>query len=302
MTFRNANLGTHQSIPNEYFDKVMFQRTRNSSTFNGNRFCVIDAGNKVVPATIMVMNPATQRLAPIQTRYKGQKWRCGRCGIDHVGGCEKLKEFYAAKDLRKQEVVDMKLLSDSTLRHAEQVGLRADVLCMPGAGIGHLANAPRDDPDIAGCGAVGVVLGGNYVTNSEAASDAEFVYTIDKGVGRLKEELDKYGSKTLAVFSPPPGPNEDPLTARRAKYLCDALEAIRGENLSTHVLPPEVARDDGGNPAVEGTKTLLQFVKDEVKPDLIFREDLMVTEVLCGRAIRLLLWLSDVWNGGAVPR
>ena len=86
VTFRNANLGTHQSIPNEYFDKVMgnigevvkptmFLRTRNTSTFNGNRFCVIDAGDKVVPATIMVMNPANQRLTTIQTRYKGQKWR-----------------------------------------------------------------------------------------------------------------------------------------------------------------------------------------------------------------------------------
>ena len=229
----------------------------------------------------MVMNPANQRLTPIQTRYKGQKWRCGQCGIDHVGGCEKLKEFYAAEDLRKKDVIDMKLLSDSTLRHAEQVGLRADVLCMSGAGIGHLANALRDDPDIAGCGAVGVVLGGNDFTNSEAASDAEFVYTIDKGVGRLKEELDKYGSKTLVVFSPSPGPNADPLTVHRAQYMCDALESIRGENISTpHVLPPEVARDDGGHPTVEGTKTLLQYVKDEVKPDLVFREDLMVTERL----------------------
>ena len=63
VTFRNANLGSRQSIPNEYFDKVMgnigevvkpmFQRTRNTSTFNGNRLCVIDAGDKVVPATIM---------------------------------------------------------------------------------------------------------------------------------------------------------------------------------------------------------------------------------------------------------
>ena len=49
----------------------------------------------------------------------------------------------------------MKILSDSTLRHAEQVGLRADVLCMTGAGIGNLANALRDDPKIIDHGAVG---------------------------------------------------------------------------------------------------------------------------------------------------
>ena len=130
VTFRNANLGSNVTIPNEYFDKVMgnlgevvkptmFQRTRNTTAFNGNMYCVVDVGEKVVPAT-MVMNPANQRLTPIQTRYKGQKWRCGRCGIDHVGGCEKLKEFNAAKDVRDQEKIEMKILSDSTLRQAER--------------------------------------------------------------------------------------------------------------------------------------------------------------------------------------
>ena len=77
----------------------MFQRTRNSTTFNGNKYCVVDVGDKMLPATIMVMNPANQHLAPIQTRYKGQKWRCLRCGIDHVGRCEKLKEFNRHEDI-----------------------------------------------------------------------------------------------------------------------------------------------------------------------------------------------------------
>ena len=108
----------------------------------------------------MVMNPANQRLTPIQTRYKGQKWRCGQCGIDHVGGCKKLKEFYAAKDVRDQEKIDMKILSDSTLRQAEQVGFRADVLCMTRAGVWHLANALQDDAKIMGREAVGLSSGG----------------------------------------------------------------------------------------------------------------------------------------------
>ena len=75
---------------------------------------------------------------------------------------------------REKEKIDMKLLSDSNLRHAEQVGLRADVLCMSGAEIGHLANALRDDPKITDHGAAGVVLGGNDIANSESAPGAEF--------------------------------------------------------------------------------------------------------------------------------
>ena len=68
VTFRNANLGSNQTIPNEYFDKVMgkgevvkptmFQRTRGSTTFNGNRYCVMDVPDNVAPDTTMVMNPA----------------------------------------------------------------------------------------------------------------------------------------------------------------------------------------------------------------------------------------------------
>ena len=293
VTFRNANLGSNATIPNEHFDKVMsnlgevvkptmFQRTRNTTTFNGNRYCVVDVGEKVVPATIMVMNPANQRLTPIQTRYKGQKWRCGRCGIDHVGGCEKLKEFYAAKEVRDKERIDMKILSDSTLRQAEQVGLRADVLCMTGAGVGHLANALRDDPQIMDREAVGVVLGGNDITNSEEASPAEFVYAVDKGVGRLKVELERYAGKTLAVFSPPPGPNDNPEDVMRAQYLRTSLEAIQSERISTHVLPPDVERDDTGHPTEEGTKTLLLSIRDEVKKDLVINDAFMVAGKLYG--------------------
>ena len=53
VTFRNANLGSNVTIPNEYFDKVMgnlgevvkptmFQHMRNTTTFNGNRYYVVN--------------------------------------------------------------------------------------------------------------------------------------------------------------------------------------------------------------------------------------------------------------------
>ena len=69
-----------------------------------------------------------------------------RCQSEHVGPCESLQAFYAAKEAREKEPIHVKVLSDSTLRRAEQIGLRADILCMSGAGVGHLANA--NDPQI----------------------------------------------------------------------------------------------------------------------------------------------------------
>ena len=68
-----------------------------------------------------------------------------------------------ARDLRAAQQIKVKVVADSTLRRAEQVGLCADVLCMSGGGIGHLANAIRDDPDMRERGEACVVTALNDV-------------------------------------------------------------------------------------------------------------------------------------------
>ena len=86
---------------------------------------------------------------------------------------EYLKKFYAARDARKAEQIRTKVVSDSTLRLAETVGLRADVLCMSGGGVGHLAKAVRDDPAMPEMGVVAVVTGGNDYVGARYESHNE---------------------------------------------------------------------------------------------------------------------------------
>ena len=159
VTFVQAAMGENQHLRTEDFDKEMakyeevvrptvHQYHKGTQMLNGNRLCVVDVGKTPVPSTITILSLQTQKMVKVNTQYKGQKWWCLCYQGDHISPCESLQSFYAAKDARAMETIHIKVLSDSTLRRAEQIGLRADILCMPGAGVGHLANALRDDPQL----------------------------------------------------------------------------------------------------------------------------------------------------------
>ena len=108
-----------------------------------------------------------------------------------------MQSFYAANDARAKEPIHAKVLSDSTLRRPEQIDLRAGILCMSGARVDHLANALRDDHQLQDKGEVGLVIGQNDVRNSE---DLEFVFTIDKSVEKVRQEMERQPNKSLAIF------------------------------------------------------------------------------------------------------
>ena len=128
---------------------------------NGNRYCVVDVGDEKIPGTIMVLNIQTQRKVPVHLRYKGQQWWCRRYDEYHVRVYEFLKKFHDARELRAKEQINVRIMSDSTLRLAESVDLRADVLCMSGGGVGHLVNAVREDPAMKETNEVVLVTSGN---------------------------------------------------------------------------------------------------------------------------------------------
>ena len=162
--------------------------------------------------------PANAEMVKVNTRYKGQKRWCRRCQGEHYGPCESLQSFYAAKDARTKEPIHAKVLSDSTLRRAEQIGLLADILCMSVAGVGHLANALRDDPQLQDKGELGLIMGQNDVRNSEGLEDLEFVRSIEK----VRQGMERQPNKSLAIFmkvDDPMAPTLSPDLARREKYL-----------------------------------------------------------------------------------
>ena len=160
VTIVRGAIGTHRAIPNSVFDKTLeehgeiikpteLQKLRGTSVLNGNRYCVIDTTNKgTIPDFLSLTDPTTKETVQFHLRYKGQSWFCRRCDERHVGPCKTLQAFYEAKDKRAKEKINIKIASDSTLRCAEQVGLRTDIMCMPGGGLGQIANAIKDDPDI----------------------------------------------------------------------------------------------------------------------------------------------------------
>ena len=111
VTFVEAAIGTHRKLRNQDFDKALapwgelvkptsLQNQRGTTSPNGNRFCVIDPGDKVIPGTIRVCSHATNQNVTFNTRYRGQKWRYRRCETDHIGPCPDLQAFYASKDAR----------------------------------------------------------------------------------------------------------------------------------------------------------------------------------------------------------
>ena len=133
----NAASGPNSTIPNDTFDKEIskfgelikqtaLQNHRGSNILNRNRYCVIDLGDKVIPWTISVLKPQNQRNIPINLRYKGKKWFCRRCEQEQIGPCGKNREFRAAKEAREHEMINRKIVCDSTLRLVDQVGLRTD--------------------------------------------------------------------------------------------------------------------------------------------------------------------------------
>ena len=185
-------------------------------------------GDKVVLGTVVVCHAATHCKVPIHSRYRGQMWWCRRCQVEHVGACEALKAFYAACDLRAVQQINVKVVANSTLRHAEQVGLCADVLCMSGGGIGHLVNAiSRDDPVMQERGKISLVTALNDV-RVPYGDNNEFVFAVQKGIERLSGEMAKHPEKHLIVHSVLPQAL-DPVQALRVEFLMWALGDLQSE-------------------------------------------------------------------------
>ena len=271
VTFSQAAVGQTSYISNDTLDaeiakhgelikQTALQNHKGTKTLNGNKYCVIDPGDKEIPGTISVLNPMTQQKVPIQIRYKGQKWFCRRCEEDHIGPCEAAQRFNAAREARAREMINKKIVCDSTLRLADQVGLRADVVCMSGAGVGHLANVLRDDPALKTKPEVTILTSGVDV-NNVYQNEGQYVYIVDQGIGKLKEEMAKTPDKnyTIAFFEDDKfEPALPPDKLCRSLYLAQELKGLQSEGIQVVGIPAtQIAKDQTGHPDASGTKKIL---------------------------------------------
>ena len=81
-------------------------------------------------------------LGEISVKYRGQPYFCKLCNDKHVF-CQRAKtERERLEKIRyaRSDKVDHVIIGTSNLRHVNQDALTADIICSPGAKIGHLAN------------------------------------------------------------------------------------------------------------------------------------------------------------------
>ena len=132
-------------------------------------------------------------------------------------------------------------LTREATNQREGRGLRADVICMSGGRIGHLANAIMDDPVIKERGEISVVTALIDV-RAPYANNNEFVFAIENGLEKLSGEVAKYPGKHLVLHSVLPQAL-NPAQELRMEFLTRALGDLQSDCISGTAAP---ARDGGG--------------------------------------------------------
>ena len=289
ITFLNASAGTAYQIPSTTFDSAMKpygevlkataqQNYKGSTLLNGNRYCVLDNKDKQkVPGSLNLLNPITNKIETIFIRYRGQEWYCRRCADYHIGPCPSLKAFFEAKEKRAAKNIEIKIFSDSTLRCADHVGLEADITCMPGGGVGHIANSIRDDPSMAPIKHVVVVAGVNDLYNKDTSED-EFAYSIHAGLQKIKHEVEKQGKTLLLVDiteDTPPSTDwyDSDAVLRRQLYLTEKIKQISdNKNIRSVMIQKGNIEVEKNHPTEKGVRHILGHIDRAYERDVIWND------------------------------
>ena len=287
ITIVDGELGESRLIPGSAFDAVMRQYgevvmssrpqiDKTTGMRNSNLMCAVDTEGSTnpLPDRIMVQNKS------FLIKYKGKKWHCSSCATEHVGACPYLADFYKALEMKKQTHVSHTIIADSTLRHADHVGLKADVVCMPGATAGHIATAFEGlkSPHTTD---VTIVVGANDVRTKDVTSEFVMAKKIDCSLDKVGTMIEarKESHRFLLVNSSPPVKDDSPLEKFSKIYYRERLK--KKFALAEHVSVIEKLRYDDdwvdGHPTEDGTRQLVQAIVAEW-PSLLLDENYIVNE------------------------
>ena len=287
ITIVDGDLGAAHAIPGGAFDAAMGvygevvmrtkpQKDKESGLFNNNRMLVVDTENS--------KNPLPDRLVvngiSFLIKYKGKKWMCSSCSVEHVGACPYLKSFYEALEKKKTVSVNHAVVADSTLRQADHVGLAADVMCMPGATVGQLATAyefiPKD------YGKVSIVAGANDCHTRDQTSEFIVAKRIDKSLNRFASVAEERRDtiKFSYLNSMPPSKDCPPLEKFARLYLKERVRKVLRKLDNVDVLKgvqyPEDWTEDG-HPTEGCTEAMLRSLASDC-PNFVLNEDFITTE------------------------
>ena len=288
------------SIPNSAFDKAVaafnlqmivptkLQRVPGSVALNGNRYCILKKVNDVncIPEYLPVTNPITHKLFNVRSTFRDQARSCARCMKKHVGQCPELKQFFEAlnqrKKLKEDKEIKTKIMSDSTMRLADPLGLTAEVSTMSGGGLGQVAQAARDDPENAEMSDIVIIGGANDIKCMSFESNEEFAQSVDLTVDKVIGIATENPSKNYTIvnshpdISNPPDPVNNSI---RTLYLHRKFkQAVTDTIPNFKVLDIHYGTDATNHPSDEGTKSILFTLHDNVgNNSLIWEENYIVS-------------------------
>ena len=279
LTFTNCTQGDLQTVDNSTFDNIMrehgqviklceLQTYKGTRIFNGNRYLVLADPKGTIPPVIQIPKPGsrTGQLIPVRITYRGQQFYCARCQQLHLGQCPVKVAFYAALEERAKLDIDTMIVSDSTLRHVDATGLRADVICMSGGRLGHVAHVLLDEPTIASKTNIIVLAGVNDITR-DGETVHQFETLATTAVQNMASTVRLHGKPNLTIISPmvPADTWQHPTRVRKAEIYHDLLLALSADHdypfrYLQRLLPYEM---DDIHPTVKGTQQFIDFLDVE---------------------------------------
>ena len=308
LTFKNAGQPWAKTIKSTQIDSILendlkltldrptqLQYARGQDVYNGNKYCTIMTPENlnVIPEFIPVVCPVTNKILNFRITYTGQKRYCPRCEDYEIGGCPALKAFYEAKTTKEQMKADnkikTKIVSDSVIRNADPLGLKAEILSMSGAGLGLIAQTAIDDPDCDAAENIIVMAGTNDVFTE--VESPKFAYGYDKGIEKIRGLATNNPDKKVTILTPildeSELSNEEKIRNRyikaKTKLISDAVENIT--HLDEQDLPiseddeieegetPYIEMEDNRHPSRIGIKKILGMMKDFNGSGLIWNDE-----------------------------
>lgn len=249
------------------------QKYKGTDEYNGNKFFVIkgvtEEKAKTIPSHFTFLDDVrgSQRM---WLNHRLRKRYCSFCGTEHETECP-TRALYAqlrAEKTRLREAngnLDVHVMSDSTLRYAEQDVLATDVHAMSGATTGNILNAVevslhKEVPNL-------IVVAGQNELRSDL-SEEEFVLLLKEKEVRLRALA---ASKKIAILKPPPQGRIDAVEQAKESFFHGHL-AVLGEeieNIKVWDNPIDTFEEDGGrHPNPEQTAEILLYLDAKAKEDM----------------------------------
>ena len=279
ITIVDADYGPNHALLGKAFDAVLgeygsierateSQKYKGTSVHNGNRFCVIKPHTgKELPDRIMVNEIS------FLVKYSGKKWNCSSCKTEHVGPCPYKKMLYAARDKRNASNISHHVVSDSTLRHADQSGVRADISVMSGATLGQLANAVATDDDVERHCHVVFAAGANDTRVGELDNDHTIVKRLDRSIDAMMALVNEDENRKFYLMNTAK-PLADPT---RRQFIAHEYFDMRLRKLASYTENFDLIKTpvddegwgDDGHPTQELTHQMLLAVTAELGDDIL---------------------------------